>query len=187
MLNFHSILREESILPDGPLVGTHRGHAQNLQVTVDVASSLPWLGSILHDVQTMLQLHGYLALILLDHKPLADIEAECGRNAYNEVIAKVIKEVLYLRREVVRSEDLICTVQPFGEEIVLFLEAPRTAQQLTSDALEAVADRIWSVLAPKIAELVRPFGGRGRSIKRARWRRTTRGGSTHAAGSDCAT
>ena len=162
VLNFSAVFREESILPDGPLGGTHRGPAQNLQVTVDVASSLPWLGSILHDVQTMLQLHGYLALILLDLKPLADIEAECGRNAYNEVIAKISKEVLYLRREVVRSEDLICTVQPFGEEIVLFLEAPRTAKQLTSDALEAVADRIWSVLAPKIAELVRPFGGGGR-------------------------
>src|SRR5260370_34769311 len=110
----------------------------------------------------MLQHHGDLALILLDLKPLADIEAECGRYAYNEVIAKVSQEVLYLRREAVRSEDLICTVQPFGEEIVLFLEAPRTAKQLTSDALEAVADRIWSVLAPKIAELVRPFGGGGR-------------------------
>src|SRR5260370_31129244 len=110
----------------------------------------------------MLQHHGDLALILLDLKPLADIEAECGRYAYNEVIAKVSQEVLYLRREAVRSEDLICTVQPFGEEIVLFLEAPRTAKQLTSDALEAVADRIWSVLAPKIPELVRPFGGRRR-------------------------
>src|SRR5260370_41608912 len=110
----------------------------------------------------MLQHHGDLALILLDLKPLADIEAECGRNAYNEVIAKVSQEVLYLRREAVRSEDLICTVQPFGEEIVLFLEAPRTAKQLTSDALEAVPDRLWAVPAPKIAELVRPFGGRGR-------------------------
>jgi len=129
---------------------------------VDSVTALPWLGSIAHDVHTMLRVNGYLALVLLDLKSLADIETECGRAVYNEVIAQICREVVQLRQEAVRSEDLICTVQPFGEEIVLFLEAPRAGKLLTADALEAVADRIWSVLAPKIAELVRPLGGKGR-------------------------
>ena len=135
---------------------------QDLQVHVDSVTALPWLGSIAHDIHTMLRVNGYLALVLLDLKSLADIETECGRAVYNEVIARICQEVVQLRQEAVRSEDLICTVQPFGEEIVLFLEAPRAGKLLTADALEAVADRIWSVLAPKIAELVRPLGGKGR-------------------------
>lgn len=135
---------------------------QDLQVQLDSVTALPWLGSIAHDIHTMLRVNGYLALVLLDLKSLADIETECGRAIYNEVIARICQEVVHLRQEAVRSEDLICTVQPFGEEIVLFLEAPRAGKLLTADALEAVADRIWSVLAPKIAELVRPLGGKGR-------------------------
>jgi EAL domain-containing protein (putative c-di-GMP-specific phosphodiesterase class I) len=70
--------------------------------------------------------------------------------------------VVELRHTIVRSDDLICSVQPFGEEIVLFLGAPRSAKKLTTETLEKVTDRIWSTLAPKIAELVRPYGGRGR-------------------------
>jgi EAL domain-containing protein (putative c-di-GMP-specific phosphodiesterase class I) len=129
---------------------------------MDGASALPWLGSVMHDVRGMLQANGYLALILLDLKSLADIEAECGRNVYNEVIATVCKEVLHLRHQLVRAQDLICSVQPFGEEIILFLGAPRHTGQLTSTVLEATADRIWASLAPKVADLVRPYGGRGR-------------------------
>lgn len=135
---------------------------QGLEVRVDSVTTLPWLGSIAHDVSTLLRLNGYLGLVLLDLKSLADIEAECGGAVYNEVIARICREVIRVRSEALRSGDLICTVQPFGEEIVLFLEAPRRGQQLTVDALEAVADRLWSVMAPKIAELVRPLGGRGR-------------------------
>jgi len=102
-----------------------------LQVQVDSVTALPWLGSIAHDVHTMLRVNGYLALVLLDLKSLADIETECGRAVYNEVIAQICREVVQLRQEAVRSEDLICTVQPFGEEIVLFLEAPRAGKLLT--------------------------------------------------------
>ncbi len=147
---------------DQAVAGKPSERRQDLQVQVDSVSSLPWLGSIAHDIYTMLRVNGYLALVLLDLKSLADIEGECGQVVYNDVIARICREVVQLRREAVRSEDLICTVQPFGEEIVLFLEAPRAPKQLTADALEAVADRIWSVMAPKIAELVRPFGGKGR-------------------------
>jgi EAL domain-containing protein (putative c-di-GMP-specific phosphodiesterase class I) len=149
-------------LADAVLAGKLRGRSQELEVKVDGASYLPWLGSIIHDVQAMLHTNGYLALVLLDLKSLSDIEAECGHAVYNEVIGRICREVLHHRHQAVRSEDLICSAQPFGEEIVLFLGAPRSAKQLTTTALEGVADRIWSVLAPKIAELVRPFGGRGR-------------------------
>lgn len=149
-------------MADEALAGKPKGRSQRLQVKVDGASALPWLGSIIHDVQSMLHANGYLALCLLDLKSLADIEVECGRTVYNEVIARICREVVYLRHKAVRSQDLICSVQPFGEEIVLFLGAPRSAKQLTTTALEGVADRIWSVLAPKIADLVRPFGGKGR-------------------------
>jgi EAL domain-containing protein (putative c-di-GMP-specific phosphodiesterase class I) len=149
-------------LSDEVLAGKSKRRSQKLQVNVDAASALPWLGSVVHDVRDMLQANGYLALVLLDLKPLADIEAECGRTVYNEVIAGVCREVVFLRHKAVRSQDLICTIQPFGEEIVLFLGASRSATQLTTTALEGVADRIWSVLAPKVAELVRPFGGKGR-------------------------
>ena len=148
---------------DEALAGKLSKRRQDLQVQLDSVTALPWLGSIAHYIHTMLRVNGYLALVLLDLKSLADIETECGRAVYNEVIARICQEVVHLRREAVRSEDLICTVQPFGEEIVLFLEAPRVGhQQLTADALEAVADRIWSVMAPKIAELIRPLGGKGR-------------------------
>jgi len=124
--------------------------------------ALPWLGSVIHEVQAMLQSNGYLGIVLLDLKSLADIEAECGRAVYNEVIFRICEQVVQLRHTIVRSDDLICSVQPFGEEIVLFLGAPRLAKRLTTQTLERVSDRIWSTLAPKIAELIRPYGGKGR-------------------------
>lgn len=135
---------------------------RNLKQSDLSTGTLPWLGSVIHEVQAMLQANGYLGIVLLDLKSLADIEAECGRTVYNEVIFRICEQVVHLRHTIVRSDDLICSVQPFGEEIVLFLGAPRLAKRLTTQTLERVADRIWSTLAPKIAELIRPYGGKGR-------------------------
>jgi EAL domain-containing protein (putative c-di-GMP-specific phosphodiesterase class I) len=150
------------LLNDEAAANKSKRTSREYQLELDGASALPWLGSVMHDVRGMMQANSYLALILVDLKSLADIEAECGRNVYNEVIGTICKEVLHLRHKLVRAQDLICSVQPFGEEIVLFLGAPRRTEQLTSTVLEATADRIWGSLAPKVAELVRPYGGRGR-------------------------
>ncbi|HKD40494.1 MAG TPA: hypothetical protein VKB87_09440, partial [Myxococcaceae bacterium] len=83
------------------LAGKPKARSQRLQVKLDGASALPWLGSIIHDVQAMLHANGYLALCLLDLKSLADIEVECGRAVYNEVIARICREVVYLRHKAV--------------------------------------------------------------------------------------
>jgi EAL domain-containing protein (putative c-di-GMP-specific phosphodiesterase class I) len=134
----------------------------SLRVNIDSVSDLPWLGSIIHDAHVLLQTNGYLGLILIGLKPLAEIEVECGRGVYNKLIGQIVQEVIHLRHVVVRADDLICAVQPYGEEVLLILSTPRTNRQLTSTALEAVAGRIWSVLSPRVGELSRPYGGSGK-------------------------
>src|SRR5262245_40609650 len=93
---------ERSAMRDEAVAAEKRGERrQDLQVQLDTVTALPWLGSIAHDVHTMLRVNGYLALILLDLKSLADIETECGRAVYNEVIARICREVVQLRQEAV--------------------------------------------------------------------------------------
>jgi EAL domain-containing protein (putative c-di-GMP-specific phosphodiesterase class I) len=135
---------------------------RSLHVEMDRASQLPSLQSILHDIGVLLQTNGYVAIVLMDLEPLAEIEAECGSEVYNQLILRISRDVDSLRRSIIRGGDLLCAVRPYGEQLAFFLEGPRTQSALTPHELEAVADRVWSALAPRIAEQLRPYGGKGR-------------------------
>ncbi|MFZ5472298.1 MAG: EAL domain-containing protein [Myxococcota bacterium] len=128
-----------------------------LRVQLDPASVLPSLESVLHDVQVLLQSNGYVGLVLIDLQPLSEIEAECGSEVYNTLIARIASEVSKLHPQVVRTGDLLCSVRSYSEQIAVFLEGARWGATPTEAALEAVADRVWSALAPRVAELTRPF------------------------------
>lgn len=132
--------------------------AAELRVQLDSASTLPSLASVLHDVRVLLQTYGYVGIILIDLEPLAEIEAECGSEIYNGFISTVCKEVMQLRSQIIRAGDLLCSVRPFGEQMALFLEGSRKSAVPSTSALESAADRVWAVLSPKVAELVRPYG-----------------------------
>jgi EAL domain-containing protein (putative c-di-GMP-specific phosphodiesterase class I) len=136
--------------------------SKSLRVELDGASHLPSLPTILHDVGVLLHTNGYIAIVLVDLEPLNEIEAECGSGVYNQLILRISKEVDSLRRNIVRAGDLLCAVRPYGEQIAMFLEGPRKHSALTPHELEAVADRVFTALSPKIAEQLRPLGGRGR-------------------------
>src|ERR1700737_1509386 len=84
-----------------------------LRVQLDSASTLPSLVSVLHDGRVLLQTYGYVGIILIYLEPLAEIEAECGSEIYNDLIRTVCKEVLQLRSTIIRSGDLLCSVRPF--------------------------------------------------------------------------
>src|SRR5439155_687757 len=107
-----------------------------------------------------LQTFGYLGIILIDLEPLGEIEAECGSGVYNRTIGQICEEITRLRRDVVRSVDLLCTARPYGEQILIFLEGPRRNQMLSASALEGATDRIWSSLSPKVSELLRAYGSK---------------------------
>ena len=53
-------------------------------------------------------------------------------------------------------------MRPLGEQLALFLEKPRGGDPLSPAALEAVADRLWLALAPRVTEILRPYGVKGR-------------------------
>jgi len=135
---------------------------RSLRVELDGASRLPALQSVLHDVGVLLHTNGYVAIVLIDLEPLGEIEGECGSEVYNQLIMNISKDVDSLRRHYVRGGDLLCAVRPFGEQLAFFLEGPRKQSALTPHELEAVADRVWNALAPRILEQLRPYGAQGR-------------------------
>ena len=137
-------------------------HGRRLRVEIDHASELPSLPSMIHDVKSLMEQSGYIGLLLVDLEPLSEVEADCGPEVYNALIAKVAREVAKVRGEVMRVGDLFCSVRPLGEQLVLFLEKPRCSETISPAALESVADRLWLALAPRIAELTRPYGVKGK-------------------------
>jgi len=132
----------------------------SLEVKLDGASEAPLLTEVLHDVDVLLHSSGYLGLILIDLEPLSQIESEFGAATYNQTLFQIAAEVVELRHQVMRSGDLICMLRPYGEQLLIFLEGPRQQDMLRGQDLENVTDRIWVGLAPRIAELVRPYGCR---------------------------
>lgn len=138
-----------SLRPPGP--ASHR-------VELDAASALPALPSILHDVRILLESNGHIGIIALDLEPLSLIESECGSAIYNEVLARVSAEVGRARSTILRASELLCSIRPYGEQIALFLDTPRETRAMTSELLEGVADRVWLELAPRVLDIVRPFG-----------------------------
>ncbi|MBI3184623.1 MAG: EAL domain-containing protein [Myxococcales bacterium] len=125
------------------------------------AAALPWIGSVIGDVQARLKAGGCLGVLLIDLEPLCSIEAECGSAVYNEILAAIVRELAALRQSVIRAADVLCSVQPNAEELVLLLEPSRSGKTVTTTALEGVADRVWAALAPRVAELTHPYGTRG--------------------------
>ncbi len=151
---------EDKALREPP--GATRDPDRRHQLELDLATALPPLAHVLHDVRVMLDQNGYLGLLLIDLQPLSEIEEECGPEVYNQLLTKVCAELATLRVESLRAGDLLASVRPLGEQVAIFLEKPRGAATLSPAALEAVADRVWLALAPRITELTRPFGVKGR-------------------------
>lgn len=143
-----------------PAVASHP--ADPHEVTVDEGSALPTLDSVFHDIQVLQSHYGSLGIILLDLEPLSSVETECGSETYNALIRKVSAEVLRMRGQVIRHGDLVCSIRSFGEQIAIFLDGARNGGAPTSLAIEAVVDRLWISLQPKVAELTRPLGHSGR-------------------------
>lgn len=132
-----------------------------LTVELDLATELPSLGSVLHDVRGLLEQCGYLGLLLVDLEPLSVVEADCGPEVYNQLMRRVAQEIGEVRGASMRLSDLFCSVRSLGEQMVLFLDRPRRGDTISPAALEAVADRLWLALAPRVAELARPYGIKG--------------------------
>ncbi|MGQ0508777.1 MAG: EAL domain-containing protein [Myxococcaceae bacterium] len=120
------------------------------------------MSSVVHDVRSMMEINGYLGLLLVDLEPLSEIESECGPDVYNLLIKEICAELGRIRHETMRVGDLLCSVRPLGEQVAIFLDRPRGATALSPAALEAVADRVWLTLAPRVLELTRPYGMKGR-------------------------
>lgn len=128
-----------------------------LQVEVDRASQLPLLDFVVHDVGTLLHSNGYLGIVLVDLEPLSEIEADCGRTIYNQLITRIAGELGGLRTGTIRHGDLLCCLRPLGEQFAVFLEGGRTPAPFGATELEAVADRIWAALASRVTEHIRTF------------------------------
>ena len=133
-----------------------------LEVVVDKASALPSLESIIHDVRILLHTNGYLGVVVIDLEPLSGIESECGSANYNQLLRRIGEELSDIRKQVIRSGDLLCSQRQFGEQLLIFLDGPRESKTLDITAIDRVADRIWHAIAPRITEITRPFGGQGR-------------------------
>lgn len=133
-----------------------------MRVEIDGATSLPSLTSILHDIRILLDTNGYLGIIVVDLEPLSAIEADCGPQPYNQVIGRICQELSAMLKGTLRAGDLLCSLRSYGEQVALFLEGARYSGTMSPAALEAVADRLWLALAPRVADLCRPLGSPGR-------------------------
>jgi EAL domain-containing protein (putative c-di-GMP-specific phosphodiesterase class I) len=129
-----------------------------LRVERDGASKLPSLPSILHDVRVLLATHGYLGVILVDLEPLHAIEAECGSDTYNELIARIGSEIDQMRGEVIRSSDVVCSVRSYGEQIAIFLDGARHVRALSVGEIESLSERAYIAIAGRVFQLTRPYG-----------------------------
>lgn len=109
------------------------------------------------EILTRLQTHGYLGMVLIDLEPLAGIEADQGRDAFEDLLASVAEGASMLRRKAIREADLLVRLQPHSEQFVIFLDAARSSETPTVDAIDRIAERVWSELISRVQDRVRPY------------------------------
>ncbi len=105
----------------------------------------------------MLLQHNHVGVLLVDGSSLLRIERESGTAAYDSVLQQISQCLNSLHPDVIRNEDLVTVTGPYGEQFAIFLGGKRRAGPLKDADLEAVADRVYSYLAPRVFEIARHY------------------------------
>jgi EAL domain-containing protein (putative c-di-GMP-specific phosphodiesterase class I) len=112
----------------------------------------------LPDLDRELTERGNIGLLVLDARPLGNIEDEYGLKAYEEVRQRAFKIIEDGRGTDYRTEDMLCLNRPRGLRFLFFLDRKRRRNVPMSVAdLRAARTRLMSSLVPKLERAALPY------------------------------
>ncbi len=120
--------------------------------------SIPTFREIQEKITAQLREQGYLAAILVNLAPLAQIERSFGGATFRSLRSQV-DPTLEEMRERFRSNDLLARDEREGDRFLLFLSGPREGNNTTFQAehLRKLVDRVEEYVNPRVGRLTLPY------------------------------
>ena len=119
--------------------------------------SIPTFREVQDDITAQLRDQGFLAAILVDLSPLANIERTFGGTAFRALRSQV-DPLLQDMRERFRQDDFITRDEREGDRFLLFLSGPRRGDTpFRSENLRKLVERVEQFLNPRVGRLTLPY------------------------------
>jgi EAL domain-containing protein (putative c-di-GMP-specific phosphodiesterase class I) len=123
----------------------------------NVAMSIPTFRELREEITAQLRLQGYLAAVMVDLSPLAQIERSFGGAAFRSLRDQV-DPLLEEMRERFRQDDFLARDEREGDRFLLFLAGPRRGETpFRSENLRLLVERVEDYLNPRVARLTLPY------------------------------
>jgi EAL domain-containing protein (putative c-di-GMP-specific phosphodiesterase class I)/GGDEF domain-containing protein len=122
-----------------------------------LAVLIPTFREVQEEITAMLRQQGYLAAILIDLQPLAQIERRFGGAAFR-ALRDQVDPLLSAMRAHFRQDDLVTRDEREGDRFLLFLSGPRRGETpFRSETLHKLAARVEEYVNPRVGRLTLPY------------------------------
>lgn len=90
-----------------------------------IVNELSSLHEIIDEIADQVTSREIVGVVLFDASNLGAWERQHGASAFNTVMARLVKSVINLRGDAIRSEDQVCFEWSHGDMVLVFLSKPR--------------------------------------------------------------
>jgi EAL domain-containing protein (putative c-di-GMP-specific phosphodiesterase class I) len=118
---------------------------------------IPTFREIQEAIAAQLREQGYLAVVLVNLAPLAQIEKSFGGAAFRS-LREQVDPMLEEMQERFRSDDLLARDEREGDRFLLFLSGPRMGNtRFQTDHLRKLVERVEEYVNPRVGRLTLPY------------------------------
>ena len=118
---------------------------------------IPTFREIQEAIAAQLREQGYLAVVLVNLAPLAQIEKSFGGAAFRS-LREQVDPMLEEMQERFRSDDLLARDEREGDRFLLFLSSPRMGNtRFQIDHLRKLVERVEEYVNPRVGRLTLPY------------------------------
>jgi len=123
----------------------------------DNQKSIPQYQEVLEELSAAISQTHSIAALFIDCSKIEKIERVFGKKIYHEILEKIHSVILDMKGRIIRSNDIIASLDVGSDEFLVFLSKKREDETFYPSDLETLCERVVTHLNKEIFSVVVPY------------------------------